>query len=243
MFRAIKGIIPILPVFLMAFSSTQDNSHKEIYYYKLDHLKEASAPEQMRAVKIDNGKTRVIQGVLITYKNRYAKDVKIAGDFSSWDFEEMDRSKNGVWYFLLDGKRFEKDVKYKFFVDGIWIRDPLNPYKTDDGYGSYVSIARGEARDEGRHITFRRIDGDTVEFRLYQPEARLISIVGDFNNWNPENDLLEKDKNGLWRLRKTLPRGIYRYMYIIDGEWTVDLYNDKTASNGTGGICSLISIK
>ncbi|MCU0820980.1 MAG: glycogen-binding domain-containing protein [Spirochaetes bacterium] len=246
MFRAIRAFIPILPLLLMAFSIAPDRPDSEIYYNNLQNLKNSAPPQAMKVVKIDNmanGKSMVVKGLLVTYKNRYAKSVLIAGDFSNWKFDMMDRGRYGVWYYLVDGDKLENDKRYKFFVDGIWISDPMNSVKMDDGNGSYVSVLNGMPEDEGRNITFRFIDDNTVEFRLYNPRARLISLVGDFNNWNPESDLLEKDRNGIWRLRKRLSGGSYRYKYIVDGRWVYDLFNDETASDGTGGICSLIKIR
>jgi 1,4-alpha-glucan branching enzyme len=230
----------------MAFSPAQNGPNNEIYYNNLQYLKNSAPPQVMKVIKIENmayGKSIAVKGVLITYKNRYAKNVMIAGDFSNWNFEIMDRNKYGVYYYLLDGNKLEKDKRYKFFVDGVWTSDPMNTIKMDDGSGSYVSIIDNIAGDEGRNLTFRFIDDNTVEFRLYKPEAKLISLVGDFNNWNPESDLLEKDQQGIWRFQKRLSNGIYRYKYIVDGQWVYDLYNDETASDGTGGICSLITIK
>ena len=246
MFRAIRGIIPILPLLLMAFSLTPDKSNNEIYYNNLQNLKNSGPPQAMKVIKIDNmayGKSLAVKGVLITYKNRYAKNVMIAGDFSAWKFDLMDRSKYGVWYYLVDGNNLDKDKRYKFFVDGIWTSDPMNSVKMDDGAGSYVSIINEMTGDEGKNLTFRFIDDNTIEFRLYKPQAKLISLVGDFNSWNPESDLLEKDRKGIWKLQKRLSGGIYRYKFIVDGQWVYDLYNDETASDGTGGICSLISVK
>ncbi len=246
MFRAIRGFIPVVPLLLMAFSAAPDGPNTEIYYNNLQNLKNSAPPQVIKAVKIDNiayGKSMVVKGVLVTYKNRYAKNVMIAGDFSSWKLDLMDRSRHGVWYYLVDGKNLEKDKRYKFIVDGIWTADPMNSVKMDDRAGSCVSIINGMNGDEGKHLTYRLIDNNTIEFRLYEPRAKMISLVGDFNNWNPESDLLEKDRKGIWRLQKRLSGGIYRYRYIVDGRWVYDLYNNDTASDGTGEICSLITIK
>ena len=92
-------------------------------------------------------------------------------------------------------------------------------------------------------FTYHILSPGLIEFRLYKPNAKFISLVGDFNNWNPEDDILRRDENGVWTIRKKLSRGIYRYNYIIDGDWTIDLFNENTASNDTGEICSLIKIK
>lgn len=246
MFSAIKGVIPVLPLLLMALSPAENRQNDENYYNKLEYLKDSAPPQTVKMIKIDNvakGKSIALEGVLITYKNRYAGSVFLAGDFSGWKLDAMDRSRYGVWYYLIDGARLEKDSRYKLFVDGIWTEDPMNPVKMDDGRGSYVSIAGSIPEDSGKYLSFRFLDNNNVEFRLFKPGARLVSLAGDFNNWNPDSDLLEKDRKGIWRLEKRLFSGTYRYMYVIDGEWTYDPHNDETASDDTGAICSLISIR
>jgi 1,4-alpha-glucan branching enzyme len=84
---------------------------------------------------------------------------------------------------------------------------------------------------------------DVVVFRIYKPEASIVSVVGDFNGWNPENDLLRKGSDGIWRLEKRLASGTYRYKYVIDGQWLPDTFNPDSASDSTGDICSVIKIK
>ena len=244
MFTAIKGIIPLVSAVFMAVTANIGDTDNELYYYNLRFLKKAGPPRVMEMVKIENmthKKPQSMKGVLVTYNNRDAKKAAIAGGFSNWKLVTMDRSKHGIWYYFVEADFLRKDYRYKLNVDGTWIMDPKNPNRADDGYGSYVSVFNNIHNDEGKYLTYLR-KGNIIEFRIYNPHARLISIVGDFNNWNPESDLLEKDKKGVWRLEKRLSRGLYRYKYIIDGDWTVDLYNDDTASDGMGGICSLIRV-
>ena len=49
----------------------------------------------------------------------------------------------------------------------------------------------------------------TVEFQIYKPNASVISLVGNFNQWNPEHDYLHRDRNGIFKLRKKLRPGIF----------------------------------
>ena len=183
------------------------------------------------------------EGVLVTFKSREAGRVDVAGNFSSWRPLRMERGNRGVWYYLITNPVKKKEIQYKFVVDGIWTSDPKNPLRAYDGNGSYLSVIESFTVPEGRHVSYRLIDGSTVEFRTWNPTARMISLVGDFNHWNPENDLLRRGTDGIWRLRKRLSKGDYRYKFIIDGRWQPDYYNGKSASDEIGGICSLIRIQ
>jgi 1,4-alpha-glucan branching enzyme len=167
----------------------------------------------------------------------------VAGSFSEWKPVPMMRGDNGVWFYLLAGLEEPGEISYKFVVDGLWTSDPRNTGTQDDGGGSYVSLAPHEGSGEGTHLTYRLLEKNVVEFRLYRPEARMISLVGDFNNWNPENDLLRRDATGTWRLRKRLPKGNYRYKYLVDGAWSVDVYNSDTSRDDIGKLCSRILVK
>jgi len=245
MTKNLKIFIILLPLLFTAFTPGERGNIVE-YFHSFKTLKDAGAPREMKIINTDNigkGKSAVESGVLITYKNWKAKDVKIAGDFSFWDSINMSRSNYGVWYAFLTKLNKTKVTRYKLIVDGTWTSDPMNIEKEDDGLGSYVSVIEPFFHTDKEKLTYRIIGRDQVEFRIYKPNAKFVSIVGDFNNWNPENDLLSKRKNGVWSLKKKLSPGIYKYKYIIDDNWSVDLYNPKTAGDLAGGICSLIKIE
>jgi hypothetical protein len=241
--RGWKSVITLLPVLLTAFSPVGDTL-KSDSYHNFKFLKASGPPQKMKLIRTDNsayGKPVIEEGFLLTYRNRRAREVRAAGDFSHWKPMRMDRSEHGVWYcFITDT---EDRVRYKFMVDGIWVRDPKNPAQDDDGSGSTMSVIDPSPAGEGTRLTCRFLEKNLVEFRIFQPGARLVSLVGDFNNWNPEHDMLGKEKSGIWRLKKRLTRGTYRYKYIVDGRWTADLYNENSATDEIGGICSVIKVK
>lgn len=214
-------------------------------YYRLGRLTQASPPRHVRMVKISNmisSRSVISEGILFTYKNRNARNVQISGNFSAWRPRMMDRGKNGVWYYLLDDYIGKETVRYKFCVDGTWISDPINEDRIDDRAGSYLSLVEPCQRGEGRHVTYRDLEDGRIEFRYFRPSARSVSLVGDFNHWNPEQDLLRKGNDGIWRVTKRLHAGTYRYRYLIDGSPAPDLYNPRSASDDAGDLCSLIRV-
>lgn len=60
-------------------------------------------------------------------------------------------------------------------------------------------------------------------FCLWAPNAESVSVVGDFNNWSPHVDYLEKGEAGIWTgLIKSAQKG-HRYKYHIQrGAYEVD---------------------
>ncbi|HOK02395.1 MAG TPA: glycogen-binding domain-containing protein [Spirochaetota bacterium] len=237
-----KGILLLVLFFI---SSMPYNPRTE-YFYNLTKLKEARPPERIKLVMVDNigsGKPLIEEGLLFTFKDRKASSVGIAGNFSSWNIKYMTRGKDGVWFFFLPNSSFSGKIVYKFNVDGLWTEDPWNGLREDDKQGSYTSLAEIDAPEEGKLVTYKILKGNNVLFRLYRPEARIVSLVGDFNGWNPENDLMKKDKKGIWRLEKKLAPGTYRYKFIVDGQWMPDTFNPDSGTDNTGEICSILKLR
>ncbi|MCL1865698.1 MAG: glycogen-binding domain-containing protein [Spirochaetes bacterium] len=215
-------------------------------HYKLMQLKDAKSPEKIRLFIADNigqGKPAVVNGLLFTYKNRKADTVSVAGNFSSWKMVKMTRGRDGVWFHFLSNNDFAGKVEYKFNVDGLWIEDPNNYFKEDDRMGSYISLSENEKPIDGTFVTYKITGKNKILFQTYNPKAKIISLVGDFNGWNPENDLMKRGYDGIWRLEKRLSSGIHRYKFIIDGKWTPDFFNPESASDNTGDLCSVVKLK
>jgi 1,4-alpha-glucan branching enzyme len=71
-----------------------------------------------------------------------------------------------------------------------------------------------------------------VTFRLPQkaaPEARKVTIVGDFNNWSATDTPLKKLKNGTFSVTLDLEQNReYQFRYLIDStNWENDWKADK----------------
>ncbi|NOY08443.1 MAG: hypothetical protein GXP33_06350 [Spirochaetes bacterium] len=84
-----------------------------------------------------------------------------------------------------------------------------------------------------------------VKFSLTAPEARSVSVVGDFNNWQPSPLIPEgSGKNGIWELRIKLKKGrVYTYNFLIDGKtWIPDPASPIKVKDDFGGESSLIHI-
>ncbi|MCX8123660.1 MAG: glycogen-binding domain-containing protein [Spirochaetes bacterium] len=238
-----KSLQWIMLIITLCYFSTNDYvPSKSVPYFSLYTLSKASPPSPVTVSHSKPGMPQILKGTLITYKNRSAHKVYIAGDFSYWKKQPMERSSHGVWFYIIPYDDDERIVRYKFLVDGVWINDPTNQDIADDNAGSYFSIVRQEKLPEGTQVSFKILDENIrlVEFRLYAPNASIVALAGDFNNWNPEIDLLKKDSSGIWRLKKRLPKGAFRYNFVVDGTWKLDMYNPNTASNAAGMLCSVI---
>jgi enterochelin esterase family protein len=83
------------------------------------------------------------------------------------------------------------------------------------------------------------IDGSAVTFVYYDPQARRVSVAGEFNQWSRGGDraIMEQiDESGLFHytLNLTEPARL-EYKFIVDGEWKLDPLCPNTVDNGIGG--------
>jgi len=68
-------------------------------------------------------------------------------------------------------------------------------------------------------------------------EAMHVSIVGDFNEWDEQADVMKKQKNGNFVITLGLSPGAeYQFRYMLDGDrWENDPFADKYIPNNICG--------
>jgi enterochelin esterase-like enzyme len=78
----------------------------------------------------------------------------------------------------------------------------------------------------------RAEDDLTVVFRLEAPGARRVCVAGEFNAWAPDAWPLTKGDDGAFTREARLRAGVYRYKFVVDGEWTHDPANPSRDPDG-----------
>lgn len=82
-----------------------------------------------------------------------------------------------------------------------------------------------------------------VAFSIFAPEAKEVYVVGNFNDWKlDDNSRMEKD-NVTWKAKLSLKAGVYRYRFVIDGQWIEDPNNPCKEMNPYGMMDSLVEVK
>jgi len=86
-------------------------------------------------------------------------------------------------------------------------------------------------------VTFR-LPGEAV------PEARAVSLVGDFNNWDAGALPMRRLKNGSFTATLSLEAGKdYCFRYLIDGQkWENDWRADRYIKNSFGTDDSVVAV-
>jgi glycosidase len=97
--------------------------------------------------------------------------------------------------------------------------------------GTYESVPVFRARKETRPVFL------DARNKTYQS----VSIVGDFNNWNPKTNVMNH-AGERWFAALFLNPGMYSYQFVADGKWMMDPMNKDSVSNGMGGYNSVLRV-
>ena len=81
-----------------------------------------------------------------------------------------------------------------------------------------------------------------IVFNLAAPKAKEVYVVGDFNNWTPDENSRMQLEQDAWKKKLPLEPGRYHYRFVVDGKWVDDPSNPKKESNPFGDTNSLIEI-
>ena len=80
-----------------------------------------------------------------------------------------------------------------------------------------------------------------VRFSVLPAEStKEVSLVGDFNNWQPV--AMKKQKDNRFAVEVKLPPGTYQYKFIVDGQWATDQENGDVVPNPHGSVNSVAKV-
>jgi 1,4-alpha-glucan branching enzyme len=74
----------------------------------------------------------------------------------------------------------------------------------------------------------------SVRFNFFAPEAKTVSLAGDFNEWDVNSLPMKRDRQGTWKASVRLKPGRYEYRFWADGVWQDDPSAQERASNPFG---------
>ena len=81
--------------------------------------------------------------------------------------------------------------------------------------------------------------------KVAAPDARKVTLVGDFNNWSKNKTPMKKLKSGDFRLKVKLARKKhYKFRYLIDSKrWENDWHADNYVQNVYGAEDSVVDVQ
>ena len=82
----------------------------------------------------------------------------------------------------------------------------------------------------------------SVNFICSAPEARHVSVIGDFNDWQPEANPMRRQPDGAWWLQLQISPGHHHYQVLVDGKPILDPRAQGVARNQQNQRVSLIAV-
>ena len=138
-----------------------------------------------------------------------AREVVLTGSFNNWNNHNlvMNKTETG-WNLAVELE--PGYYQYQFIVDGKYFTDPLNDNLVKHEKLNYVSVIKVT-----REVRF---------FLNTHNSAKRVSVVGSFNNWQPDVDMMERTPEG-WEVKLELTDGKHHYKFVVDGTWITDPSN------------------
>ncbi len=81
-----------------------------------------------------------------------------------------------------------------------------------------------------------------VNFICSATEAQAVSLVGDFNNWDPKANPLKQLADKAWTVQVTIKHGHHRYAFIVDNVLTLDPRGMGITRNDKGERVSMVAV-
>ena len=161
----------------------------------------------------------------------YFRRFMIANDNASpWIKErppaDLYRDSGMLFHVFQIPETLEGELEYRLIIDGLWVKDPLNPeYRCDSGSGITKSIVliphirRPDSPNRGPE--------GTLTFTFYAEPEETVTIAGSFNNWDLYMYELPEISPGRYQLSLPLPPGTYHYAFFLRGERFLDPSNPR----------------
>jgi len=84
----------------------------------------------------------------------------------------------------------------------------------------------------------------TVRLNFYAPQAKQVAVAGDFNKWQVDAHVMDRQAGGVWSVEVKLKPGVYNYMFVIDGKaWITDPDAESYQDDGFGSKNAVMRVK
>ena len=114
-------------------------------------------------------------------------------------------------------------IRYRIVVDGLWTYDPFNPRRFHDlRDGIWFSVLQVPEGIRRKPMNVEKVDGRLYRFSYTAKPASRVSVVGDFNGWDPFIHELEESPAGKFHTLVRMPPGTRWYSFVVNGVWMGD---------------------
>jgi 1,4-alpha-glucan branching enzyme len=206
----------------------------------------AQTPAQFPSQAFSLRPQKADEGVLFQCYAPDARVVYLAGDFNGWAnnvdgritnaaFAMSGPDTNGVWRKTV--KLGSGVYHFKFNINGEgngWFAPDSIDELDGDKNAVFRVNAAGDVLIRSTHDPKwnPRVTGHKALLQCYAPDAHLVYLAGDFNDWGHHRDglvfdprfaMTGPDSNGVWGAEIELKPGRHAYQFVIDGDhWITD---------------------
>ena len=127
------------------------------------------------------------------------------------------------------------EVRYRIEVDGLWMSDPANPSVAQKAAGLEFSVFEIGEQPQ-RPLVNPTLSTAGATFVWRGPPGEHVSIVGDFNGWDPfdADSLLRETSPGVYQVTVSARPGRHYYSFFAEGVQALDPANTRTAIDPEG---------
>ncbi len=172
--------------------------------------------------------------------------LKIRGIFQSpRDKESYLKYKgNGIYYKIFKSPKSGK-FKIEIYEKGSKkITEIKTRLRKNKSYYLTFNMKNKECTIEKKNFAIFKFN-PFQDKRVRGIKIRTVSVAGNFNNWNPDGDYLERQPDGTYLLCMPLDEGKYYYKFVINGDkWLNDINapRELEVPDGYGGVNSCIIV-
>jgi 1,4-alpha-glucan branching enzyme len=81
-----------------------------------------------------------------------------------------------------------------------------------------------------------------VNFICAVTTAKCVTLIGDFNGWQPDAAPMQRQPDGCWHVQLPLTAGHHHYLFLVDGHPMLDPRAQGVARNEKGEKVSMLSV-
>ena len=81
-----------------------------------------------------------------------------------------------------------------------------------------------------------------ISFSLIAPDAERVSVIGDFNDWDPNQAPMIRQPDGCWHVQIDLHHGHHHYLLLVDNTRMLDPLALGIGRNGNNEKVSLLAV-
>ncbi len=124
-------------------------------------------------------------------------------------------------------------LSYRIVVDGLLMKDPSNPLVEIDDRGVEVSVFEVET-EPWRSVANPEVKAGRATFVYAGTPGARVSLVGDFNEWDPFAELMTEVRPGQFVTTVEIRPGRHYYAFFAGGRKVLDEKNSDTGVDPDG---------